>query len=393
MALKTTTLLIQFLLLTIVLRSQQHPYTIRFSHQIEKNLAEDSIRPSRAATLYSLIGEYHLSNTYSDIPISWGVDSLDLSRYRLEPALLHIVEEAKKHKVVIISENHLKPQHRIFAKAIISTLSNYGFKHLGLETLTKEPNDSTLLDSMLCKRGYPLDSPITGTYTMEPKMGDLVRTAIKMDYQLFAYERIRKVKGKDRDEIQADNIITYLNENPDSKVVLLCGFHHAIESDLLKRGKSFWMAKYLKDKTGLDPLTIYQDNFTEKFIENEHTILKDVMITRPSVFVSQDGALVKISNQVDIEVVHPKTIYKNGRPNWLYENGERFSIKVDLQPFDIDYPVIVSAYIEDEVNSVPLDRIELKHIYDNKSLVLGKGKFRIVINDGVEVHEYYTVVK
>jgi len=384
-----------FCLLSLALNllGQKHPYEPKFSYQIEKDLADEKISSSRAGLLYSLIGDYYNSNVYSDIPVSWGVDSLMLNGYATKDALKEICDEAKNHRIVIISENHQKPQHRIFASKIIKELAGYGFKHLGLETFTSISNSNSLLDSSLSVRGYPLDSPLTGTYTLEPRMGKLVRKAINLKFNLFAYERSEKIKGKDRDEIQADNIIRYLKNNPNAKLIILCGFHHAIESDLIKRGDSYWMAKFLKDKLAIDPLTIYQDNFTEKFIKNEHPILKTIQINKPSILVDSLGAVVKISNQVDFEVIHPKTFYIDGRPNWLFESEKYKAVKTKLGNFDIDFPIIISAYPFDEKNSVPVDRIELKYKYDHKVLVLKTGKYRISIYDGLRTHEYIETVE
>lgn len=371
--------------------AQSHPYEVKFSYQIESELAEEKIRSSRAGLLYSLIGDYHNSNQYSDIPISWGVDSLSVENYSMQNALRKIVEVAEKKQIVIISENHLKPQHRIFASEVITELAKIGFEHLGLETFTNISNSNTLLDSILSERGYPLNSPLTGTYTLESQMGNLVRNAIKSNLKLFAYERSQKIEGKDRDEIQADNIIKYLEFNPKARIIIVCGFHHAIESNIVKRGNSFWMAKYLKEKIGIDPLTIYQDNFTEKFIESEHLLLKNIKVDEPSVFVHKTGQIVSITENVDIEVIHPKTIYVDGRPNWLFNSNK--PVKVNLESFDINFPIIVSAFLIDEVNSVPIDRIELKHKYDNKALALKTGEYRIAIYDGEITKEYNQTVK
>jgi len=387
----TTTLL--FFVSQIIL-AQSHPYEVKFSYQIETLLAEEKISPSRAGLLYSLIGDYQNSTQYSDTPVSWGVDSLDLKKYSLENALLHITEEAIKHQVVIISENHLKPQHRIFADRIISNLAKTGFEHLGLETFLNTSNNSnSLVDSTLSLRGYPLDNPLTGTYTLEPQMSNLVRNAIKSEFHLFGYEKREKVAGKDRDEIQADNIIKYIQQNPSAKIIILCGFHHAIESDLIKRGNSYWMAKYLKEKMGIDPLTIYQDNFTEKFIENEHSLLNNLSISIPSVLVDKTKNIFSISPHVDIEVIHPKTVYKDGRPSWLFDNNLHKPVKIELDSFDINYPVIVSAFPQNEVNSVPVDRVELKHKYDNKVLALRPMNYTISIYDGENTYEYNQKVK
>jgi len=180
-----------------------------------------------------------------------------------------------------------------------------GFEHLGLETFPSMPNNNTLIDSMLIERGYLLDSPISGVYTLEPQMSNLVRGAIELGYQLFTYERSRKIDGKGRDEIQADNVIRYLKKYPDSKIVIFCGFYHAIEPDFNKRGNTHWMTHYVKEKYGIDPLTIYQDNFTEKVTENEHPILNTLDIKFPSVFLDAEENIARLTEHVDVIFGHP----------------------------------------------------------------------------------------
>lgn len=373
--------------------SQGHPYEVKFSYQIEKEVAENKISPSRAGLLYSLIGDYSNSIQYSEIPVSWGVDTLSLQPYATTNALQTIIAKAKNEQIIIISENHLKPQHRIFARKLITALAEIGFDHLGLETFSSNANSNILLDSTLSDRGYPLNSPMTGTYTLEPQMGELVRTAIKSNLKLFAYERSAKIDGKDRDEIQADNIIKYLKSEPNAKLIILCGFHHAVESNLIKRGKSFWMAKYLKDKLGVDPMTIYQDNFTEKKIENEHPYLKSFDLSVPAVFVDDRGQQLILTEHVDFEVIHPKTYYRNGRPHWLYDSTMHKPVKIDIKISKLDLPVIAAAYPVGEINSVPVDRVEIKHKYNNKVLVLKPGKYKIVLNDGENTYQYTETVE
>ena len=371
--------------------AQDHPYTPKFSYEIERDLAKGVIHESRAALLSSLIGDYRASTTYSDNNVSWGVDSLSLGGLSIQDAIPFIVNAAADHQIVIISESHTKPQHRIFALELITELSKIGFRHLGMETLSSYPNN-TLVDTLLQEREYPLNHPITGTYTLEPQMGNLVREALGLGYHLFPYERTTRGGSKGREEIQADNISAYLNNHPDAKIVILCGLHHAIESEHRKNPESQYMANYLKVKTGIDPLTIYQDNFTEKFTHNEHALLRRINLTGPSVFTDNKSSLVSITPQVDVEVLHPKTVYIDGRPNWMYRKGLRKAVDIDKQGI-ATYPVIVSAFPEGESNSVPVDRIELKHQNDNKVLVLAPGPYRIEIYDGTNVTLVEKVVK
>ena len=143
----------------------------------------------------------------------------------------------------------------------------------------------------------------------------------------------------------------------------------------------------------MDPLTIYQDNFTEKFINNEHGLISKVNLTTPSVFTDANSSLVSLSPHVDIEILHPKTVYINGRPDWMYRDGLRKTVEVDKNRI-ADYPVMISAVPMGEFDSVPVDRIELKHQYDTKAaLVLAPGAYRIEIYDGTNVTELELEVK
>ena len=99
-----------FLLFGFSSNGQKDPFQAMFSYQIESGIADGSIGSSIAGLLYTLIGDYHSANTYSDIPVSWGVDSLDLEPYSLTEAFPLIIKKAKENQIVIISENHLKPQ-------------------------------------------------------------------------------------------------------------------------------------------------------------------------------------------------------------------------------------------------------------------------------------------
>lgn len=378
-----------------LLIAQSHPYELKMSHEIEASLATEEIRESRAALLYSLIGEYEKSNVLSEVPLGWDIDKVDVVDYKIENALPKIVEEAKNSQIVIISENHLKPQHRIFAKQLIIELAKIGYTALGMETLSSVDNNNNPLDEKLVERGYALNNPMTGTYTLEPRMANVVRTALQLDFDLFSYERTLKIKGVDRDIIQANNIIKYIEANPEKKIVILCGFHHVIESDRVKRGNVNWMAYNLKTKTGIDPLTIYQDHFTEKFKLPEHPFLKNISVEQPSVFTKTDGGIAQLTDEVDIEVIHPKTTYIKNRPHWLKENEtyQFVEVRFDSENDTINLPVIAQAILFDESEGVPMDIIEVTNLDQDNYFVLPKGQYRIRISDGQKDYEYYQVVK
>lgn len=375
--------LIQTLVLFVFMSSiyAQNPYKTRFSYEIENELLNGEISKSRAGLLFSFIGKYNNSIMYSDIPVSWGMDTVKVNHYNLCNALEKILEEAANHDIIIISENHLKPQHRIFASSLINELRKFGFTHLGMETLAHKGESNELIDGELENRGYVLNSPISGTYTMEPQMSNLVRSALNNGYSLFAYERSRKIKGLDRDQIQANNIINYIEKNKGHKFIILCGFHHVIESDLEKYPNINWMTHIIKTKLGMDPLTIYQDNFTEKKIHPSHPILEHLNISEPKVFCSTSNETIQLHKHVDFEVIHPPTKMVNGRPSWLLTDTykEEYYIKKNQE---LSLPFFVKAYIKKEYpKGVPVDLIEFTKANEVKPLLLPKEKYIIEIKN------------
>jgi len=389
----STTVLVTIFICTL---KAQIPSELLFTHELELMQTKGEIRTPTASYMYTMIGDYAQAlNTY-DISMSWGVDTLDIEYSEIVPALDRIVEAAKDQQIVIISESHLKPQHRIFSKQIVEKLSEHGFTHLGMEAIaTWSVGDELMVDNELNTRGYPLDVTHFGFYLREPQMGQFIRNSIQNGYTIFGYERHEKIEGKDRDEIQADNVIRYMKENKMEKLILHCGWHHVIESDRKKGGRqAYHLAKYLKDKTGIDPLTIYQDNFTEKIQQNEHPILSTLQISEPSVFISEDNEILRLTDDVDIEVIHPKTTYKGGRPNWLYESDAHQSYWIDNDSLTIDYPILVKAYLEKEQGKgVPVDVVELKAKWNKKPLVLRKGKYLIVLDNKQEQKQFSIEVK
>jgi len=373
---------------------QAPPKELQFSYEIEDKIANGTMRTSTASYYYTFIGNYPQALATYDIPISWGVDTLILDTFGTKPALPLIIQEAKDKQIIIISESHLKPQHRIFAKQIIDSLAKYGFCHLGIETLgPKLDQVNQLLDSNLNERGYAIFG-LNDFYARESQMAELIRSAIANKYQIFAYERERSDPSKDRDEIQADNVINYSSTIGSEKIILLCGWHHAIESDLVKRKSSYFMAKYIKDKLGIDPLTIYQDNFTEKVVHNAHRSLRLIDADEPLVFINDQNQIARLTENVDIEVIHPKTKYINGRPNWLLQDPTYVEYDVDREWLDIDFPIFLIAYnLGEESDGTPVDIIEMKEKYEPRTLILKPGKYLLRIDNKKEKKEMEIILK
>lgn len=367
-------------------------HDLKFSHEIESALQSGELGESTAAYYYTYIGKTREAQQKYQLGLTWGfdkinkTDSLKLLTYNAVNVYDYLLPKIKEEQVVIISEAHQKPEHRVFTRKLLKQLYESGFRHLGLEALNPNFEDTTkfLFDTELNERGYPLNSHSTGTFIREPQMGNLVREAIKLGYQLFSYERINR--DEDRDLIQARNIKKYMDQHPNEKILIHCGWNHAIESDYPKRKDHHWMAYHLKKMTDINPLTIYQDVFSEGQTNAENPYYNLIQSDDVSVSVDDKGEVFNGfdgQKHFDILIYHPRAKYKYNRPNWLSDlKGNKFvDIKGEIIP-ENRFPVVIKAYLKHESKSgTPIDIIELKDSKDNTKLVLPLGTYKIIKMD------------
>lgn len=381
-------------------------FDTKFSYEIENELKNNKLRESSASYYYTYIGEYEKALMTYEVPLAWGLDSLShadslaFKKYHPINAYDYLADRTKNEQIVIISEAHQKPQHRVFTLNLLESLYKNGFRYLGLETLTPNIVDSTqnLMDTLLNKRGYPLNNGITGYYTREPQMGNLVRKALDLGFELFAYEAMPR--KEERDLQQAHNIEKFLAKHPNQKIVIHCGWYHAIESNYPKRRKDHYLAYHLKKLTGIDPLTIYQDALSEKYLYKESPYYHLTKANEVSILIDDNGHVFNgkedAVHNFDILVYHPRTKYVNNRPNWLFGiKGNKF-VEIEKGKIAVDkYPILAKAYLaNEEYRTTPVDIIELDSFEEPEKLVLKKGVYRIVLidKDGKEV-EYVKEVK
>jgi hypothetical protein len=352
-----------------------------FTYKILMDLKEGTVRPSSASYKLIDIGNYSMALQLNEVPLQWGVDTLELKEQIsiISPeSWTQTISDSSR--IVIVSEAHHKPQHRIFTKRILKGLYEKGFRYFGLEALTPNPdNDLILLDATLNQRKYPLDSPLTGRYAMEPQMGDLIREALDLGFVIFGYERFNK--DQERDLAQAMNIKTIMESDPNGKYLIHCGWYHAIEDDTPKRKSDNYMAYHLKRLTGQDPITIYQDFLSEKYLYPECPIYDQINAQSMGVAVNSQGLPMRFTSHFDINVFHPRTTFQDGRPSYLTSQVRYFPLTIDMSDYDGTYPLIIEARISGEDNGTPLDRMELLHPTQTPILYLPFGAFKITIYD------------
>jgi hypothetical protein len=357
-------------------------HTYKFSQQIAVELAAGTMRIHSAAQYYSYIGEYSQAlSVPNEVDLEWGFDTLTkedrayFKEFSAVDAVGAIVERSQSEQIIIINEAHHKPLHRIFTKKLLKGLYENGFRYFGLETLSNcDYIPPQFCDSLLNERGYPLNSPLSGTYVTEPQMSNLIREAHDLGFDIFPYEKF----GKGRDSLQAEYIARILDEEPEAKILIHCGWYHLLEKE--NRGRK-WMAQYFREKTGIDPLTIYQDILIERYCRPESPFFQMMEYETAKVFVNKQGDFYngkKDFEFFDILVYHPRTTYIFNRPDWLV-NMEGHQI-YNVEDIQIEYPCLIKAFQQKDPSfAVPIDIIEKEYEADQTVLVLPKGAYRLEI--------------
>ncbi|MGE0568119.1 MAG: hypothetical protein AB7O73_09235 [Bacteroidia bacterium] len=335
---------------------------------------------------FSYIGEYEKMLEMSGIDYSKSLrrmDTLSIAqisqflKYKAVDAKSVILEKAKTEQIIIINEEHQQPYHRVFTTSLLRDLYKAGFRYFSAETLT----NYNFLIKKIRKKKYPTFS--SGFYSQEPFYGNLIREAAEIGYKIFGYESnrlmFRHFSGISQREIdQAKNIQKILKKDPNAKILIHCGYDHIVETHYPGWGKA--MAGRLYEFTGIDPFTIDQVNLTEHSLEEQQNPYWSLInLDYYAMFVDSSGQLfsgLSKEKRYDAEVYHPKTNWKFGRPQWVFENGRTpYFIRNKI---NLKFPCLVFAFIKRErkqsKKAIPFDIIELKSATENKALSLKKGE-------------------
>ena len=364
------------------------PY--RLQEEIMTGLRNDTTpwKYEFAAEYLSCIGAYpemlaiadSVNKGYGRKPALSVKDSLYVRSFHPKPAREYIVQRAEKEQVLIINEAHHQPLHRTFVTSLLKGLYAQGYRYLGLETLGYK-------DSMLNLLRYPLQE--SGYYSKEPQFGNLIREALRLGFTLFSYETNEEVNGgfhngKFREIDQARNIAAFMKKHP-GKYLIHCGYAHVIEGPYPSWEKA--MAGRLKEYTGINPFTIYQEALTEhsspRYEEPDYGLIS---FPQPAVLINKEGSVYNgyaRDSSYDVRLYHPRTQYVHGRPDWLSLNGSRKPFMIDAGKISLGYPVLILAYVkgEDVQKAVPYDVMELSNASDKKALFLEKGPYTVILKN------------
>lgn len=390
----------------IIIESQPARIEFKTSYKlnssIEKKLKNDD-KPWKYDTAfldYCKKGEYkkalELDNNMQQIephiPLTANqIDSI-YAKYSVVDAVKYSIKQAKQNRITIINEEHHNPRHRVFTRSLLKELYNSGYTHLGLETLyngqkggTPMANGSRILDEKdlyLNDRKYPIIK--SGVYSQEPQMANLIRQALEIGFIVFSYEKTGVGSGYPREIGQAKNIKAVMDKNPNAKILIHCGASHGHEGVGLFGPGGKAMAGWLKELTGIDPLTIDQMKYSEKNkLENNPPIYNALNLENSSVLIDSSGnpmQFIQNDAYADFAVIHPPTKYFNSRPSWLFQYGVK-NVEMDLSFIDIDFPAMILAFNEGEniENALPIDIVDANDNKTSINLALSSGQYNIVV--------------
>ncbi|NIG53387.1 hypothetical protein [Chitinophaga sp. Cy-1792] len=294
----------------------------------------------------------------------------DLRMAKAIPAIDEIVRRARDTRIVILNENHLDPRGRAFGLEVAKALKPLGYTVLAVEALRPYADDqeARLKMEQLSKDGIVRGAGdfYSGYYFDDPVFADFIRQSLAMGYRPVSYETAgRGYTDQEREQAQAENLIRRgVQPFPDSKILVYVGERHAAEHPLLNEEKPYLkMAAILKDKTGIDPLTIDQAGLSPVPMNRPDVDLYSIAVSKTSgqsVVLLKDGKPLTaglLAGATDLQVVHPPVKLINGRPDWLLKMN-RSPVKVPRNLLPQSGIRLVQVFVDNSATDArPIDQV------------------------------------
>ncbi|MGP0065150.1 MAG: hypothetical protein ACLQGP_16320 [Isosphaeraceae bacterium] len=265
-----------------------------------------------------------------------------------------ITKIAAEQRLVVIMEAHTVTERRAWIDQTLPSFRAAGFTHYLAETIAES-------GSTLKSRGYPTSR--TGSYTLDPRFGNLVRTAIRLGFEIGGYD-LADGDFDRREEYQAATLAKRFASRPDSRMVVHAGHGHVFKHEMRNVGR--YMAARLWTKTGVEPFTIWQ---LSNELPNEvyRTLIRQIgPITEPVMLVPPPRHVTEtlfpessVQPAVDAIVIHP--------PRLGQEPADRrgaFTDQMTRVPgvwLGNRWPVVIAAIRDGEPDhAIALDQIILR---------------------------------
>ena len=206
-------LTLSFVLYLPAERIPVNPY-YDFPETLIANATHDRIYTNRVMQALSIASYYRQSLVYEDsfagapIPIA-----LSMEKKKMVEAHQFIIDQAKNYRILILNENHIRPQHRLYVKSLLHELHREGYNFFMAEGIW--------FHNTIAAKGYPTSGD--GQLLNEPNYASLIRYAMREGYKIAAYEQASEKKEYWDDSIKLDKYgsIKYISYNPRDSVVLI----------------------------------------------------------------------------------------------------------------------------------------------------------------------------
>jgi hypothetical protein len=277
-----------------------------------------------------------------------------------------VSEAAGSTRIVIVNEAHDIPWHRQFTESLLEPLWNQGYRYFAAEAFSESIDDYPDEEFGRIDAGY---------YASEPTFGRLIRSARQLGFELVPYEAppppdavIRGSISEQvayREESQANQLIErVLSRDPEAKVLVHVGYSHAAEVPIPSFDNSTmpWMAARLKEKTGIDPLTIDQT-----YCRSPGDALQ---LARPTELMP--------AGTFDLAIAYPEIDVSQGRGTWRLASGFRLVAPPEDSVPTSGRAILEARYADEPDEAIPVDRLIL-HAGESLPLVLPADSFRLEV--------------
>jgi hypothetical protein len=267
-----------------------------------------------------------------------------------------ITRIAAERRLVLIMEAHTVTEHRAWIEQTLGRFRAAGFTHYSAEAIIAESGPA------LKARGYPTSR--TGVYTRDPRFGNLVRTALRLGFEVGGYD-LADGDFDRREVYQAATLAGRFAPRSDLRMVVHAGHGHIFKHDIRNVGR--YMAARLWEKTGVEPFTIWQvsnelpNDVYRSLIRRIGPITEPVMLVPPPRHVAETlFPESSVQPAVDAIVIHPPRLGREPT-----DRCGAFADRATRVPgvwLGNRWPVVIAAIPGGEPeNAIALDQIMLRH--------------------------------
>lgn len=299
--------------------------------------------------------------------------------WQIADAADQIAKLATDRRIVMVNEAHHDAHTRELTLELLPKLRAEGFNYFAAEALVNSDKD-------LMKRGYPVEQS-GSQYLHEALYGDIIRQAIKLGFQVVAYESEADVLA-DRESGQANLLYRQVfAKDPKAKLFVHAGYAHIDKAVGNLGGTIKPMAMQLKQLTGFDPLSIDQTRWRDigpmPDTDPYKQLYAQFPVTGPSVLINRQNGSVWASDpeRHDVDVILPPSGHQR-RPHWLALEGQRVTRVASAEMCRRQLPCVVEArYANESDDAIPADRYTFLTDSSINTLYLRPGEYRVIAKD------------